>query len=38
MIDGVKESRTFQISYQVKGFSAVSKKRESLGVAFADAP
>jgi len=38
MIAGVKESRIFQITYQVKGLSAVSKKRESLGVAFADAP
>ena len=34
----VKERRTFKYSYQVKGFDAFSKKRGSLGVAFADAP
>jgi hypothetical protein len=38
MIWGVKERRTLQISYQVKGLGAESKKRQSLVVAFADAP
>jgi hypothetical protein len=37
IIAGVKERRTFHDCSQVKGLCAFSKKRESLGVAFAHA-